>query len=218
MAVEIAKGQDPSSEEEGVGTEITTLDLIKCVRHEAIFATKTLLTSNEHECFQWNMFWLLAYIMKLSKYRENLGRIEALRSSLDDFILNNNIQGLPGNDVAEHVSGYLIGDKHYYTTVLPNNIRSAINHLRGTNNYGRHLVHLKHATPFAREHSVGLFPGLGNSLASPNELNLNPSDLTMLLNEISDGGGAPPECWMIYQKCIFDSFEGAEIVQEFIEG
>ena len=193
-------------------------DLVNCNTHRAYYLKRHVLTQCLRDCYQWHFFWLLAYVMKMSKYRENVGRLDAFRSALNELLLDDdNVQGgLPGDeDIVEHISKYLIGDKEdYFTTVLPNNIHKAIE-LIEKEKEGL-LVHLKHAESFTRELAPDLFPGLGSALNG--ELQLTPMDISMMLSEISLGGGAPPECWLIFQKCIFESFGGSEIVQEFIEG
>ena len=55
------------------------------------------------------------------------------------------------------MSRYLIGENdNYFTAVLPDNIRVAINAVR-RNNHGQDLVHLKHSEPFVRQHSLVCF-------------------------------------------------------------
>ena len=174
----------------GSSADTAGLDLVnRDTTHTAYFAIRSMLTEESDQgSYKEHFFWLLAYILRLSKHRENSERI--------------------GGD-----------DNNYFQTVLPNNIREAINGIRWAN-HGDALVHLKHANPFTREHSPGLFSGFGSSLQQLEDdgLQLSPMDINMMLREISFGGGAPPEMWNVYKKCILESFDGGEILSEFIEG
>ena len=79
------------------------------------------------------------------------------------------------------------------------------------------MLKLKHESPFTPVHSIGLFSGLSNSLDwigdQDEDLRV---ELATQLSEINNGGIAPSECWMIYEKCIRETFGGVEIIREFI--
>ena len=60
-------------------------DLVNCNTHRAYHLKRHVLTQCLRDCYQWHFFWLLAYIMKMSKYRENVGRLDAFRSALNEM-------------------------------------------------------------------------------------------------------------------------------------
>jgi len=157
--------------------------------------------------FRWNFLLLLAYIMKLSRYRENMGRV---RLAMNVMIVDNNVQGY--DDIIQHTSRYLTSENDEKMLC---DLRMQIIFI-GSLGHGGDLLKLKHESPFTPEHSIGLFSGLSNSLdwIGDQDEGLR-VELATQLSEISNGG-APPECWMIYEKCIREAFGGVEIIQEFI--
>ena len=61
------------------------IDLVKCETHLSYVLAKGALTEINQDCFRWHFFWLLAYLTKLSRYRE------VFRLALNETILSNNI-------------------------------------------------------------------------------------------------------------------------------
>ena len=167
--------------------------------------------SKQHH-FRWNFLLLLAYIMKLSRYRENMGRV---RLAMNEMIVDNNVQGY--DDIIQHTSRYLTGENDDYPiSKMLCDLRLQIIFIGGLG-HGGDLLKLKHESPFTPEHSIGLFSGLSNSLDwigdQDEDLRV---ELATQLSEINNGGIAPSECWMIYEKCIRETFGGVEIIREFI--
>ena len=143
--------------------------------------------------FRFHFFLLLAYIMDLSKYREN---------------------NTSGSSASE--------DDTYFTQNLPQVIGMAITDI-GIHDHADDLLSLRDVNPFTKYHSIGLFSALSNSLrwieeGNNNSKRLSLRDMAMISTEINSGG-TPPEFWMIYQKCIRESFVvvGQKILEEYIE-
>ena len=210
------------------------VDVVKCETHTAYFALRRTLTQSDQVCFRWHFFWLLAYFMKLSKFRENVMRLNVFKTVLEGVILDDN-DGVPGSDnILGLVSKYLIGDnEEYFSTILPNNIGTeAMNGIRRSgraipsmpghrgDEYFEYLLRLKHQDPFTRDHAPGLFSGIGHTLGGflEDPMPLTAMDLELVFKEINSRGEAPVQCWPIYQRCIHESFEGKEMIEEFIEG
>ena len=147
-----------------------------------------------------------------------MGRVNIVfRSAMNKMIVENNVQGY--DDIIQHTSRYLTGENDDYPIKkMLCDLRMQIIFIGGLG-HGGDLLKLKHESPFTPEHSIGLFSGLSNSLdwIGDQDEDLR-AELATQLSEISNGGGggAPSECWMIYEKCIREAFGGVEIIQEFI--
>lgn len=113
--------------------------------------------------FRFHFFLLLAYIMDLSKYREN---------------------NTSGSSASE--------DDTYFTQNLPQVIGMAITDI-GIHDHADDLLSLRDVNPFTKYHSIGLFSALSNSLrwieeGNNNSKRLSLRDMAMISTEINSGG------------------------------
>ena len=79
---------------------------------------------------------------------------------------------------------------------------------------------VKNERPFSRDRTLGLFRLFGQCMGTFDEdepLDMDPTNMAMMLREISYGGAAPPESWALYRRCILDAFQGPEILRKFIQ-
>lgn len=102
------------------------------------------------------------------------------------------------DDITNHVSPYLMGEAHegkVELEVLPDEIRTVVRSLR-YHGKDAFLRHLRDSVPFKKEHVPNLFSAGVHAFGD---------------------GAAPPELWMLYRDCFFETPDLRNLLREFID-
>eukprot|EP00579_Thalassiosira_antarctica_P006577 CAMPEP_0201899712 /NCGR_PEP_ID=MMETSP0902-20130614/50968_1 /ASSEMBLY_ACC=CAM_ASM_000551 /TAXON_ID=420261 /ORGANISM="Thalassiosira antarctica, Strain CCMP982" /LENGTH=285 /DNA_ID=CAMNT_0048433193 /DNA_START=116 /DNA_END=973 /DNA_ORIENTATION=- len=138
--------------------------------------------------FAFQAISFLSMMKLMAIYRKSLEGLEVFKKEVTALGHSVSI-----DDIIKHVSPYLMGDTHdgkIELEILPRSIRTVISAIRYHGNYSC-LVHLRDSIPFTRDHARELFISM-------------------------DGKDVPPELWMIFQDCFFETPALNDVLHEFI--
>mmetsp|Transcript_41236 Transcript_41236/g.67691 ORF Transcript_41236/g.67691 Transcript_41236/m.67691 type:complete len:144 (-) Transcript_41236:73-504(-) len=137
---------------------------------------------------------LLGLMKLMATYRCDLGALDVYKEMMQENAAGVLEYSLSVNDIFNHVSSFLMGEAQHDGRVeldcLPESIQKVISAIRHHGNENC-LIHLRDTIPFTKDHAPTLFAGVID----------NP---------------APPELWMMFQDCFFETPALNNILHEFL--